>query len=120
MATKTKAAPKKNAKKPAAKPRTIKVVDGDGSDAKPAKSATPKAEKKKLSALDAAAKILADAKEPMSCKELIDAMTAKGLWSSPGGKTPQATLYSAILRELNTKGKEARFTKVERGKFASA
>jgi hypothetical protein len=27
-------------------------------------------------------------------------------------------VYSAILREISTKGKEARFTKTERGKFA--
>jgi hypothetical protein len=26
-------------------------------------------------------------------------------------------LYSALLREINTKGKEARFVKTERGKF---
>ena len=29
-------------------------------------------------------------------------------------------LYSAILREIGTKGKEARFKKTERGKFALA
>jgi hypothetical protein len=28
-------------------------------------------------------------------------------------------LYSAILRELTTKGKDARFRKTERGKFAA-
>jgi hypothetical protein len=36
------------------------------------------------------------------------------------GKTPAATLYSAILREISTKGKDARFTKIERGKFANS
>jgi hypothetical protein len=44
-------------------------------------------------------------------------MAEKGLWTSPGGKTPAATLYSSILRELQTKGANARFKKVERGKF---
>jgi hypothetical protein len=83
---------------------------------KPAKSAT----EKKLSAIDAAAKLLADSKEPMNCGEMIEAMTTKGLWTSPGGKTPAATLYSAILREINVKGKESRFTKTERGRFAAA
>ena len=38
--------------------------------------------------------------------------------TSPGGATPQETLYSAILREIKTKGKEARFQKTERGKVA--
>ena len=55
----------------------------------------------------------------MNAKEMIDAMATKGLWSSPGGKTPHATLYSAILREINEKGKEARFVKTERGHFAA-
>ena len=59
-------------------------------------------------------------KQPMTCSELIAAMAAKGYWSSPGGKTPSATLYSAILRELQTKKGEARFRKTERGKFALA
>ena len=74
---------------------------------------------KKLSAIDAAAKVLTDTKQAMNSKELIEAMAAKKLWTSPGGKTPHATLYSAILREINTKGKDARFKKTERGKFAA-
>jgi hypothetical protein len=73
---------------------------------------------KKLGALDAAAKVLAEASRPMSCQEMIAAMAAKGYWTSPGGKTPDATLYSAILREIETKGADARFVKTERGKFA--
>ena len=75
----------------------------------------PKA--KKTSALDAAAKVLGEQGKPMNCQEMIDAMAAKGYWTSPGGQTPSATLYSAILRELKTKKSEARFRKTERGKF---
>lgn len=71
----------------------------------------------KMSALDAAAQVLASTKEPMNTKAMIDAMAAKGLWTSPGGKTPHATLYAAILREINDKGAEARFEKVDRGQF---
>jgi hypothetical protein len=73
---------------------------------------------KKLSALDAAARVLAETGRPMNCQEMIDAMAAKGYWTSPGGKTPAATLYSAILRELTNKGAGARFVKTERGTFA--
>ncbi len=86
--------------------------------AKKAKAKPADGEPKKLSALDAAARLLAETKQPMNCKEMINAISAKGYWTSPGGKTPHATLYSAILRELATKGKEARFVKTERGKFA--
>ena len=74
---------------------------------------------KKLSAIDAAAQVLASAKEPMNAKELIEAMKAKALWTSPGGKTPHATLVSAIIREISAKGKESRFVKAGRGKFAA-
>jgi hypothetical protein len=74
---------------------------------------------KKMSALDAAAKVLSETGQAMNSKELIQAMAEKGLWTSPGGRTPSATLYSAILRELQTKGKEARFKKTERGKFVA-
>ena len=50
---------------------------------------------------------------------VLAAMEAKGLWRSPGGKTPEATLYAAIIREIAAKGKAARFSKVERGLFAA-
>src|SRR5206468_652013 len=72
---------------------------------------------KKTSALDAAAKVLAESGEAMTTQAMIEAMAAKGYWASPGGATPAATLYSAILRELSTKGEQARFVKTERGKF---
>jgi hypothetical protein len=72
-----------------------------------------------LSCLNAAAKVLAEKGEPMNCKEMIEAMAAKGYWTTPGGKTPHATLYSSIAREIRDKGKDARFKKSERGKFAS-
>jgi hypothetical protein len=71
----------------------------------------------KLSALDAAAKVLAEADQAMNCVELIAAIAAKGYWNSPRGRTPAATLYSALLRELQAKGDQARFCKTERGKF---
>ena len=85
--------------------------------ARQAKTLTEQKEKK-MSALDAAARVLAEAGQAMTCKELVEVMAAKGYWTSPGGLTPDATLYSAILRELSVKGADARFQKTERGKFA--
>jgi hypothetical protein len=94
--------------------------------AKTAKAVPPKVAKpdpepkpKKLSALDAAAKVLVESTQPMTTREMIDAIATKGYWTSPGGKTPHATLYSAILREITAKGAAARFAKAERGKFTS-
>jgi hypothetical protein len=72
----------------------------------------------RLSALDTAAKVLRETGQSMNCQELIGAMAAKGYWTSPNGKTPAGTLYSAILRELQTKGNDARFVKAGRGRFA--
>jgi hypothetical protein len=74
---------------------------------------------KKLSAITAAAKVLTESGRSMTTKEMIEAMGAKGYWTSPGGRTPHATLCSAILREVATKGKESRFKKTERSKFAA-
>jgi hypothetical protein len=62
--------------------------------------------------------VLGEKKSPMTTKEMIEAMAAKGYWSSPNGQTPAATLYSAILREIKTKGKDSRFKKADRGLFA--
>ena len=75
--------------------------------------------KKKMSQIEAAAKILAASRKTMTCQELVDAMVAKRLWKSPSGKAPHATLYASILRDLK-KGKDARFKKVAPGTFALA
>ena len=74
---------------------------------------------KRTSGLDAAAQVLAEAKEPLGAKEMVASMLAKGLWRT-GGKTPSATIYSAIIREIATKGADARFRKAARGKFELA
>jgi len=90
-----------------------------GEKKKPARK--PKAEggsTGKMSAIDAAAKVLSEAGKPMNTKEMIEQMAAKGLWKSPGGQTPAATLYSAILREMKVRGVDSRFKKADRGQFA--
>jgi hypothetical protein len=74
---------------------------------------------RKLSALDAATQVLQAAGKTMTTAEMIEEMSRQGLWSSPNGATPAATLYSAILREQKTKGAQARFVKTDRGKFTA-
>ncbi|MFN5662781.1 MAG: HTH domain-containing protein [Planctomyces sp.] len=91
---------------------------------KAAKAAPPAKETtaiptKRLSALDAAAQVLTASEVPMRAKEMIAAMEAKKLWTSPGGKTPEATLYAAIIREIAAKGTAARFKKHEPGVFVA-
>ncbi|MHC4405062.1 MAG: winged helix-turn-helix domain-containing protein [Planctomycetota bacterium] len=73
---------------------------------------------KKPGGLDAAARVLAEAKKSMTCREIVDVAFEKGYWKS-GGKTPHATVYSAIIREIAAKGKDARFRKTGRGQFAA-
>jgi hypothetical protein len=98
--------------------KTPKTPTGEKKAPAPKKTTKPDVPGK-LSALDAAAKVLSEAGRPMSCKEMIEVMAQKGYWTSPGGKTPHATLYAAIVREVNAKGDGARFTKTEKGKFTS-
>jgi len=74
---------------------------------------------KRLSLLNAAAQVLGESKEPMNCQQMVEQVMAKKLWSG-NGKTPAATLSSAILRECQSKGDESRFTKVDRGQFELA
>ena len=99
------------------------VEQADAAAATPAKTKAKKTKEpkvKKTSALDAAARVLEEAGQPMTCPEMIEQMAAKRYWTSPRGATPAATLYSAVLREINAKGKDARFVKTERGKFGLA
>ncbi len=109
---------------------TAKVEPATGTEPAAAEpAATEKADKpkrtrakkepkeKRMSGLDAVAKVLEESGQPMTTKEMVEAAEAKGYWKSPGGKTPHATVYSAIIREIKVKGAEARFSKADRGKF---
>ena len=93
------------ASKPAPK-RTAPSKGKSDSAAKPRRS----------SGLDAAANVLKAAGKPMGCKDIVQTMLDKGMWKTEG-KTPAATIYSAILREIQKKKGEARFKKTERGMF---
>ena len=95
--------------------KTAGAAARSAKEPKPPKEPKPK----KVGALDAAAIVLAQAGTPMKAKEMVALMEAKGLWTSPGGKTPEATLYAAIIREIAAKGNEARFRKTERGTFVA-
>jgi hypothetical protein len=110
----------------AAKSKTTKTLSkqppATKAKKKPAAGKSPRPKAKaakiaKLSAIDAAAKVLTESKEPLTTRELIALMADRKLWTSPAGKTPERTLYSALTREINAKGKDARFVKTDRGRF---
>jgi hypothetical protein len=62
--------------------------------------------------------VLRETGQALTCPELIAQMAAQGYWSSPKGKTPEATLYAALAREIQLKGEAARFHKTAPGRFA--
>jgi hypothetical protein len=67
---------------------------------------------KKPSGLDAAARVLREEGKPMKIGDVVRVAIEKGYWQS-SGKTPEATVYAAIIREIATKGTDARFTRAE-------
>ena len=73
--------------------------------------------KSEITGLDAAAKVLGEAGDSLSCPAIATAIFAKGYWSS-NGKTPAATLRTAIVAEIEKKGDASRFKKTGRGLFA--
>ena len=114
MSTRKKSKSKKNA---STKAEVKAAVVKTKAPTKKAKKAGGEKKSKRVSALDAAAQVLAKTGKPMHSQELIEAMAEQGLWKSPGGKTPHATLYAAMMREEHNKGGVSRFRKVDRGQF---
>ena len=118
MPAKKTTAPRRTTSKATRSAKSTKVATPRNATSKTSRFPAPTdSQPKKLSAIDAAARVLAEADTPLNTKQIVDAMAAKGYWTSPGGKTPHATLHSAISREIATKGLESRFRKVDRGHF---
>lgn len=105
-------------KKIGSKPAAGKAVAATAKKPAPAKPAADQPARK-LSQVQAAIGALAEASQRMTAKAMVEAMQAKAYWRSPGGKTPEATLYASISRDIR-KGKDGRFVKADRGTFALA
>ena len=86
-------------------------------DGKATKAAKAPKEKKvrKPSGLDLAAQVLTESKEPLNAKTIAERAITSG-WKT-NGKTPHATIYAAIIREIQNKGGASRFVKTDRGRF---
>ncbi len=77
---------------------------------------------KRLSLLNAAVIVLKDAgpDHPMNCKEILEAILERQLWTPTDCKTPEQTLYGSIFREISTK-ENPRIVKSDvKGKFRVA
>ena len=95
-----------------------KTIEDDAPNPAP-ECATQKPEKKR-SLLDAAVEVLRLAKMPMNTREIIEAAIELKLWQPTGAKTPEQTLYGAIVRENKTK-EQPRIVKSDiKGKFIYA
>jgi hypothetical protein len=103
----------KPAKKATKEATSAKGRDTGQTVAKVAKPAKPK----KISGLTAAFMVLVDAGAELSVKTIVETAAKKGWWKS-NAATPTATVYAAIIREIATKGKDARFKRgTKRGTF---
>ena len=114
-----------------AEPSTVEVVPEDeaaeftpsGEDEEDEYAINPAHESdkpvKRMSLLSAAVEVLKDAgpEHPMNCKEILEAIVARQLWTLTECKTPEQTLYGSIFREINAK-EQPRIAKSNvKGKF---
>ncbi len=110
-----------DASAPSAKAATAAAPAKRAATPKAAAAPSPKAVPQKgLGLLSAAAAVLERTGDAMSVKAMIEEAKSSGLWTPKGGKTPEQTLYSAIIREIKDKGEASRFRKDGRGRFAFA
>ena len=119
--TATPADKRVGAAKPAAKPKAAaseKPKAAKKAASKPRASATkPMAKPKKISGLTAAFMVLVDVNKELGVKEIVHIAAEKGWWKSEA-KTPAATVYAAIIREIAAKGDKSRFRRGKaRGTF---
>src|SRR5208283_978381 len=88
----------KGAKTTTAAPKATKAARGRNVGQKGA----PQAKEKRLGLVDAAIQVMKAAGKPMNCKDIVKVILEKKLWETTG-KTPDATLYSSILRDIQKK-----------------
>jgi hypothetical protein len=90
----------------AKKAEATKATTPETAPAKEKAAKAPKAKAdptpKKMSALDAAAKVLGEQGKPMACHELIEEMSRKNYWTSPNGCDPAGH----VVRSNGARGKD--------------
>ena len=77
---------------------------------------------KRMSLLTAAVEVLkaAGPEHPMNCKEILEAILDRQLWTPTDCKTPEQTLYGSIFREINAKEHPRIVKSNVKGKFVIA
>ena len=117
-----------------AEPSTVEVVPEDeaaeftpsGEDEEDEYAINPAHESdkpvKRMSLLSAAVEVLkaAGPEHPMNCKEILEAILERHLWTPTECKTPEQTLYGSIFREINAKEHPRILKSNVKGKFVIA
>ena len=116
-ATAPKAAQAKPAPAKAEPPKAVAKAEPPKATAKPATAKPADGAKPKLSLLKAAEAVLKTSDEALNTKRMVELAKEKGLWTPGAGKTPEQTLYSAILREMKKHGDASTFVLVAKGHF---
>lgn len=70
-----------------------------------------------MNSIEAAAKVLADAGEPLHNKEICRRILEQGLWETQG-KTPEATVNANLGKDIQKHGENSRFQRTDPGIFA--
>ena len=71
-----------------------------------------------LTLIEAAYRVLREAKKPLNCHEIVDRAFKKKYHRSHGA-TPANTLNAALANDIQSKGNQTRFAKVGRGLFSA-
>lgn len=77
---------------------------------------TAKRPDSRMSAVEAAFHVLAEAGEELNYEDITRRIFAKRLWKTDG-RTPSATVLAAINNEMNTKHNESRFRRTKPGVY---
>lgn len=104
--------------RPGQAPATPALPADAGANPQPAGAGQPAAPVA-LGGLEAAVVVLREATEPLNAQDLVRRMIDRGLWTT-AGKTPAATIYAAIIREIRGKGLATRFHRAGKGRFTIA
>lgn len=71
-----------------------------------------------MNAIDAAYQVLREIGRPLHYKEIARRIIDKQLWQ-PSGHSPEASINTAINREIADKGTDARFARLGQGEYAA-
>ena len=116
-AAQAKPAPAKAEPPKAAAPKATEKAEPAKASVKPSPAKPADGAKPKLSLLKAAEAVLKESEEALNTKRMVELAKEKGLWTPGAGKTPEQTLYSAILREMKKHGDASTFVLVAKGHF---